>query len=85
MIPRNGPTGQWTKDVNEGMDIINELPSHQPDMRHILGYTLQKGKSLGCLGAAFTIKDSLFQAISCRSIEYTQYTPCDVRSTDLIS
>lgn len=32
------------KDVNEGMDIINELPSHQPDMRHILGYTLQKGK-----------------------------------------
>lgn len=47
--------GQWTKDVNEGMDIINELPSHQPDMRHILGYTLQKGKSLGCLGAAFTI------------------------------
>lgn len=33
------------KDFNEAMDTINELPCpQQPDMRHILGYTLKQGK-----------------------------------------
>ena len=71
MIPRNGPMDRLAngpEDFNEAMDTINELPySQQPDMRHILGYTLKQGKSLGCLGLAFTLKDSLFRVISCRT------------------
>ena len=88
MIPRNGPMDRLAngpEDFNEAMDTINELPCpQQPDMRHILGYTLKQGKSLGCLGLAFTLKDSLFHTFSGYFLSDHKCTPCDGRSTDLM-
>lgn len=47
------------KDFNEAMDTINELPcSQQPDMRHILGYTLKQGKPASLQDSAETASES---------------------------
>lgn len=42
------------KDFNEAMGTINELPWQQPDMRHILGYTLKQGKPASLKGSSET-------------------------------
>ncbi|CAL1127264.1 unnamed protein product, partial [Cladocopium goreaui] len=50
----------WLReDFNEAMDTINELPcSQQPDMRHILGYTLKQGKPASLQDSAETASES---------------------------